>query len=214
MSCTWNTQGLIECENNKNYTCQDIIFPGKRIDSDFDANNKNDQNSCWNLCFNSSKSSGGFYSGKWKNIPNKGVECNCCGIFDTLYSDQTLKIDQKLISANNKYTFILQNDGNAYIYGPYTDMPIFGLISNNKYIDHIKIENKGSIGGYDKNNKLLTIYKISNDQFSCKENCTELNIHMRNSWHTYIEPCKLKLLNDGNLVMYDYTDTPLWGTNW
>jgi hypothetical protein len=109
---------------------------------------------------------------------------------DTLFENERLNPDEKLVSQSGRFTFIMQSDGNAVIYQG--SQPIWASQTYGSVGSIITMQSDGN----------LVVYQQSQPIWSSQ------------TWTTTPRGrYRLVMQDDGNLVIYDGTNVPTWASN-
>ena len=140
---------------------------------------------------------------------------------DRLTPGQGLMPGSSIASANGRFSFIMQNDGNLVLYGP-GHAPLWASnTSGHHNIWDLIFQTDGNLVVYDSHNhplwatgtngKPAASFVVQNDG-----NLVVYNSHSHPLWAsgTNGKPAaSLVVQSDGNVVIYDAVNHPLWATN-
>lgn len=107
----------------------------------------------------------------------------------SLSPGQQLTVGESLVSADGRFTLILQQDGNLVLYGP-QHQPLWDSKTDNRPSHRVTMQTDGDLVIYDGNDS--TLWKSGTDGFSDSE---------------------LVVQNNGNVVIYGTNGHALWYTD-
>lgn len=108
---------------------------------------------------------------------------------NSLNPNQSLYVNQYLISANAKYQLIMQADGNLVLYRLYNHYPLWSSRTNGKDVLRVVMQADGNLVIYQPNGRAIWASNTAGNPGSF-----------------------LVLQDDGNLVIYK-PNVPIWATN-
>lgn len=110
---------------------------------------------------------------------------------DTLHAGELLLPDRSLLSADGRYRFIYQLDGNLVLYRRSDNKPLWASETPNGVLGEVLMQNDGN----------LVIYGAP---FNDVEWAAGTQNHAGS---------RLLVQNDGNVVIYDAKNKPVWATD-
>jgi len=139
-----------------------------------------------------------------KPIPNapKPIPASPKPIDSILENNASLNVNERIVSPNGKYKFILQRDGNAVVYGP--NGATWATGTSNQPSAKIMMQSDGNLVIYNSQNNALWACCLG------RADGAKTLLKGKHPNHNYSKPFRLVMQDDGNLVIYDRQNIAFW----